>query len=233
MGDDALATRHGAGYPRRAWSAYHYSIVVLGEFVRASIKPPGQPRIRWHRIALPAVPDDNKTKDELKELVALIEYRSGVMAEAMAQRSNFLGYWQGVLTFNASSHPWTCDLCEIALRVGQFQAMHYKNVFNRPRPSQLLMALMPPIDPPGHAAYPSGHATEAYIISAMLKEVMPAGAAEPLDRLAERVARNREVLGMHYPSDSEAGKVLALASKDLLMKCASVRAILPKARTEW
>ncbi len=34
--------------------------------------------------------------------------------------------------------------------------------------------------------------------------------------LARRIARNREIAGLHYPSDSEAGKTLANESLDLL-----------------
>jgi hypothetical protein len=33
------------------------------------------------------------------------------------------------------------------------------------------------------------------------------------------VARNREVLGLHYPSDSECGRNLAAKTYDLLQQC--------------
>jgi membrane-associated phospholipid phosphatase len=174
------------------------------------------------------------------------------------------------------SHPYTNDLMSIALRVGEFQAMHYKlhpgtdaggnPIPNRPRPSQLSPALMPPIAVPGHASYPSGHSTQSHLLSGLLAQVMPASvttalpqlpgapAAAPLpnppppiagappyvpwtgsllDRLAERVSRNREVLGLHYPSDSAAGRLLAAYSLYLLLQCPSVLAIIVSARQEW
>ena len=166
----------------------------------------------------------------------------------MAQRDSVVAYWRGLLMFNAASHPWTCDLLQIALRVGQFQAMHYKNEFGRPRPSQLSPALMPAIDPPGHASYPSGHATEAYLMALCLAEVMPVAVSTPvagadssaLQRIAQRIARNREVIGVHYPSDSAAGKLLAEQSFRLLKKCRSVNStsttkpgIIQRAQQEW
>ena len=42
--------------------------------------------------------------------------------------------------------------------------------------------------------------------------------ASLLTRLAERVARNREVLGLHYRSDSEAGKNVAAQILPLLVR---------------
>jgi hypothetical protein len=54
-----------------------------------------------------------------------------------------------------------------------------------------------------------------------------------LDRLAERVARNREVLGVHYPSDSWAGQRLAGLIYTVLSQCVSVPAAIANARAEW
>jgi membrane-associated phospholipid phosphatase len=119
----------------------------------------------------------------------------------------------------------------------------------RPRPSQICPALMPPIEVPGHASFPSGHATEAHLISLCLAEVMPHAVKTPyignttdpdyanstaLTRLAQRIARNREVLGLHYPSDSKAGRALAEGTFKILKECPTVRDhIIPEARREW
>jgi hypothetical protein len=163
--------------------------------------------------------------------------------------------------FNRASHPYTADLLEAALRVAQFQAMFYKRKFERPRPSQLCPALLPPIEVPGHASFPSGHATEIHLQAHCLALVMPqevstpvltkAGqviadlpspplpaevdeTSTPLLRMAQRVTRNREVLGLHYPSDSEAGKRLAEMTFDILSRSqAFIRDILEEAKKEW
>jgi hypothetical protein len=190
---------------------------------------------------------------ELQELIELIEYRPGVMTEALAQRENPWSYYRGLFMSDAWSAPYTRDLLEIALRIGQFVVMHYKRAFNRARPSQYTPVLLPPVDVPGHASFPSGHATEAYLISACLAQVMPLHPHEdppvlppdtsPLQKLAERIARNREVLGLHYPSDSAAGKALAERSFGILMQCKTIKGdaganppqegLLEKARKEW
>jgi hypothetical protein len=52
--------------------------------------------------------------------------------------------------------------------------------------------------------------------------------------MAQRIARNREVLGLHYPSDTAAGKLLAEKSFEILMQCNSVKnEIIPRAKAEW
>ena len=129
--------------------------------------------------------------------------------------------------------------------------MHYKRLFNRARPSQLCPALMPPIEPPGHASFPSGHATEGYLLSLCLRKVLPEVLRTPADpanptnqtdpedestpllRLARRVARNREVMGLHYRSDTRAGRILAEKTAPLLLGLSCVVEIVEKACEEW
>jgi hypothetical protein len=43
-----------------------------------------------------------------------------------------------------------------------------------------------------------------------------------LPRLAARIARNRELLGLHYPSDSGVGRRLAARSLPILLRCPSL-----------
>lgn len=217
-------------FARRNWGPYYLSVAVLGEFVNATLANPTR---RWDLVELPEIPTGEAVDKEIEDLIKLMEYRAGVMAETMTQCDDILSYWRGVLSFNQMSHPATYDLVTIALRVAEFQAMHYKYKFNRPRPSVLSPALMPPIDPPGHASFPSGHATESYMLTQVLTEVMPRAAHDALIRVAERVARNREVIGMHYRSDSEAGKVLAEASFPLLASCPTYLSLRDAARMEW
>ena len=102
------------------------------------------------------------------------------MSEALAQATDMVGYWAGLLMFSRFSHPWTFRLARIAIVVGEFVAMQLKRRHQRPRPSQLSPALMPPIPVPGHASYPSGHATQAYLLSGLMALVMPAVVNAPL-----------------------------------------------------
>jgi hypothetical protein len=113
-------------------------------------------------------------------------------------------------------------------------AMHFKRIFARARPSRLDPALLPPIEVPGHASYPSAHAGEAMLIALVLEQVLPpeiiqdangAGAAEagPLRTMARRTGRNHEVLGVHYPSDTLCGFRMAARMLPLFLACPTVR----------
>jgi membrane-associated phospholipid phosphatase len=248
-------------FPRSPWSSHFYSMAVIGELVLKSVpQPPGVAllsgaELRWNNIDLQTPLDAADVADELRELSALIEYRPGLLNEALNHINSIgvIGYFRGLLNFTATSHPFTHGLARIGMRIGEFQSMYYKALFNRPRPSTLSPALLPPIEVPGHASYPSGHATQAYLTALLLSEVMPAAANHALDvdgqvvgapgqpnravgplyRIAERVARNREVLGLHYRSDTAAGRLLAESTFLLLKECDWTSTIIRLARAEW
>jgi hypothetical protein len=63
--------------------------------------------------------------------------------------------------------------------------------------------------------------------------VIPTASYDALDRLADRVSRNREVLGLHYPSDSAFGKEIARWTLPLLQKCPTFQSLLTSAAAEW
>jgi hypothetical protein len=76
--------------------------------------------------------------------------------------------------------------------------------------------LLPPFSVPGHASYPSGHATQARLIAKCAHLAMKNDPRSDKERvriqlkgLAKRIARNREIAGFHYRSDSEKGAELA------------------------
>jgi hypothetical protein len=72
----------------------------------------------------------------------------------------------------------------------------------------------PSVTVPNHSAYPSGHATQAYLIAHGMAEIFghdPGVIAESFD-VAQRIAENREWAGVHYASDSACGAIIAKAA---------------------
>jgi hypothetical protein len=228
-------------FPGSPWTVDYYPIVVLSQFV--AVRRNESP-VRWDKIELPPPKTGADLDEELQQLAEIMDYRPGVALEALAQCNGIIDYFRGILSFTSSTHPKTFGLAAIAIRVGEFQVMHYKAKYNRPRPSRLSPRLMPLIEVPGHASYPSGHSTQAHLVARCLEDVMPvevalAGAGpegkayRPLQCLADRIARNREVMGLHYPSDSSAGKRLAAETYKLLKECPTVKEMIDGAKSEW
>jgi hypothetical protein len=85
--------------------------------------------------------------------------------------------------------------------------LHFlKNEINRPRPYQLAKYYDLPLFPlirtdAMSAAYPSGHALTAFVMSEYFATKHP-DIATSLREHGERIANSRELTGIHYPSDT-------------------------------
>jgi membrane-associated phospholipid phosphatase len=162
------------------------------------------------------------TASEITALtLAARDERAPAMGEILSQDVEFTTDFMALLAITPGSHPNTYRVLHIASLIGSYAVLYYKGLRNRPRPSQLCPALLPPIPMPGHASWPSGHATQAWLKALCIEHVLQgaqSGTLTPGDldafssnlrTLAIRVARNREIAGLHYPTDSAAGRRLA------------------------
>lgn len=114
---------------------------------------------------------------------------------------------------------------------------YFKCKFNAGRPSAYLPELAPMFarpDPlyPGHPSYPSGHAAQSRMVALVYGHLFPA-LKDPLIKLANDVAFNREVAGVHFHSDSLAGQALAERVFELLVAHPVFANMLRLARVEW
>lgn len=87
---------------------------------------------------------------------------------------------------------------------------HLKDIINRPRPYQLAksygLVLYPLIRTDAmSASYPSGHAMTGFMMSEYYARKYPDVAIE-LYALGNKIARSRELVGIHYPSDTAISK---------------------------
>jgi hypothetical protein len=115
----------------------------------------------------------------------------------------------------------------LAIGLGTNIGMYWKRHFKAPRPAQFYPAIMPIVPTPRHPSYPSNHSFQSHLIAELFAAVLmndagnDHGIAAPSRALADRIARNREIAGVHFESDSTAGKnhAVALAGfwKDLLI----------------
>jgi hypothetical protein len=197
----------------------------------------------WDKQKDPKGKPVDPTKEEIKHLViAAQDERADALGEIVAQHDGFASYFFALLTADPALYPATNLLINIASIVAAFTVLYFKNgagkYLPRPRPSQVCPALLPPVPVPGHPSYPSGHATEAHLVEFVLNEVFSKSDPKKndLEALAARIARNREIAGLHYPSDSKAGKQLAKDIHALLQAsklCPLYAKAITDAQSEW
>jgi membrane-associated phospholipid phosphatase len=172
--------------------------------------------------------------------------RPDALPEILAQDglyANFLADFTGLLGISPASHPKTTTLLHVGGIVGLFIDIQLKtrpagDVPARPRPSQCRPALKPSVAVPGHASYPSGHATQAMLMALCVSGSLPkpflgSDMAKLLCVLARRIARNREIAGLHYRSDSEAGYSAAEQAYALLAAIPAFNDLRYQAALEW
>jgi hypothetical protein len=210
----------------------------------------------------------NAIKGELDELVDLMDdSRERYLAEALAQADGIPQYFIHLLGIDSASKPWTIQLMRCGLAIGNLVYMHYKAYFRRVRPSTLCPGLVPPFGPPSHPAFPSGHSFLGHFIALLLLEIPPVAArygvgmtangiagGKPtwsnyklgvnidgaLFWLAARLAKNRERIGVHYPTDGRASRQLAGGIWNEIfggtanpIKVPTLQRVLERATTEW
>jgi hypothetical protein len=112
--------------------------------------------------------------------------------------------------------------------------MRIKHALACRRPIEFSPQIQPMIGTPGHGALPSGHSTEsftaAFMMDALLRKARLSEKEKSLPdfnvddpvttqlmRIAERMATNRTVAGVHFPVDSAAGMVLAHALSEFFV----------------
>ena len=126
---------------------------------------------------------------------------------ARFQRNLFHIGWSIGTWFNADSLPLTSKLVANVWEDASYYIWKYKNYFLRIRPYKLEMKLKN-LEETNWAAYPSGHATNSYVNAYLFSELVPEFSAFFV-KDAYDMAHSREIIGVHYPSDSENGRLLA------------------------
>jgi len=212
--------------------------------INAATMPSGAPVLGWQvATAGSAAAAQAFIKAELEYLQQLMhDDRDRYMPELLGQADGAPLSWIGVMRLDRGQAPWTLALMSIALRIGEMIAMHYKYFYKRPRPSTLFPGLLVPFGPPLHPAFPSGHATQGALMTLFLRRIPNVAArfGVELDWLARRLAKGRERAGLHYPSDSAAGLMLATAVDAILtpgdpnyIAVGVLNTVLANAKAEW
>jgi hypothetical protein len=220
----------GSIFPANGWDREMEAVAELPNFFEIQ---------GWRELPLDPPPGPAETKLELNELLKKqaqmqdpVE-RQIRLSEIVLEADENTPYYERVLTPTPSgSFAATNVLIDAMSQLGTVVGCYYKKKFMRPRPSQLEPRLRPSIDVPAWAAYPSGHALQNFLIAQALAVVVHSDelTVELFD-IAQRVAENREYAGLHYESDTIAGKQLAIAMFPAVLD--AYRETFQSAAREW
>lgn len=155
--------------------------------------------------------DSEETQAELKALHGLVSARDDDTKTRIVNEARHGLIWNFFIAdglLHADNYK-TIKLFERVDYEITYFIINAKKVYARPRPTDLDETLSVVIDVPAHAAYPSGHAAQSYIVALILAEFDPKHAEEYL-QFARDIAHRREIAGIHFSSDSVAGRKLAV-----------------------
>ncbi|MFW2589941.1 phosphatase PAP2 family protein [Sagittula sp. SSi028] len=155
------------------------------------------------------------------------DLRSDRLNEIIMQTGDIQSFFALVGYMAPEATKWTLCLNQAIYRLCNLLEMPLKHGFDVARPIAMSSKVQPVIQTPPHGAWPSGHATEAFASATLLTRLFfdrpfdPAkeiADGNPLYRHAERIAMNRTIAGVHFPTDSMAGAVLGVTLAEGLIR---------------
>jgi acid phosphatase (class A) len=144
-------------------------------------------------------------------------------------------------SIDSATTPKLVTLLDRALLDVDATAAAAKKQYQRPRPYQRMQLRRvcnrgdaPVVEehPMHGASYPSGHSVHGWTVAMILSRIAPDHAQALMER-AEEYEESRLICGMHFPTDIEAGQVVAAAVVSRLDSSIKFRADVAKARKEY
>jgi membrane-associated phospholipid phosphatase len=182
-------------------------------------------------------------KAQLRFLHGYRDQRGDRASEILTQLGLPADYFGALMGLTATRHRHTLELMTITQVIAAHVTMVAKHHLACRRPDSLDPSVMPMIPTPGHNAYPSAHAAEAFAVATVLNGLVasPKGQAyfpdhkrlqDLLLRQAARIAVNRTVAGMHFPVDSWAGAAIGeVVGQIILAMCGKGGAVRSRSYT--
>jgi len=133
--------------------------------------------------------------------------------------------------FQQDSLPLTTELLAKVMTDAHYYMWKLKFHYLRPRPYAIDLEIKN-LEDANWSPYPSGHSITGHVLAEVLSLLAPEHQSTFfLD--AHELAFSREILGVHYPSDTEASRIFAKRFVELLKQNKDFNQDLEKARSEW
>ena len=164
-----------------------------------------------HILAPPPAPDTDEGKADLQAVLAMQRTRTQAQLKgARADTEESVFRFADVIgpEFQPENLPFASAFFQRISSDSEEAVAVAKAYFNRPRPFVLDHDVRPIVGRSPSPWLSRGHATFAYVNAILLAYMLPEK-AEAIFSRARRFARNREIGGVHYPSDTGAGLISA------------------------
>lgn len=180
---------------------------------------------------------NNRTEEDIRSSLYManvyynLSVKPGDSTYAAFRRNLFhigrsIGTW-----FNPENLPVTADLIANTWRDASYFIWAMKIKYARIRP-YIIEPDLDNLQETDWAAYPSGHAANSYINAYIYQELAPEF-ADVFLKDAYDMAHSREILGVHYPSDSESARIFARQFVNKLFQNERFLTDFARAKQEW
>jgi membrane-associated phospholipid phosphatase len=175
--------------------------------------------------------------------------RADRLGEILTQVPVPKAFFAALLNLQPGRRRFTLELISAAFDYAGAVGQRFKHHFRVLRPADRSPLVQPLLLTPGHSSYPAGHATQGHLVKKVLASLIPEAAGnaawavgnetyDQLEGLANRIAENRIVAGLHYPVDNSEGKTLGESlATDFIEKAKTAGSALNwlwgKASDEW
>lgn len=207
-------------FPDSKWSSNLTMLIELGpEYLDKDLKLDIDP---------PPANDSLQTRYELHYLKLAKDMRSEEIIAQIFQQNTYME----VIKELQGKYPHTRYFITKTFGDVSYFILREKQRFKRARPTQLDSTLTTVIPIPHHSSYPSGHGGQSFWAAYVLGRLDPENKEKYYDYAFE-IGHNREIAGVHYPSDTLAGQILVMQLFDKFMEVDELKEIYRNAQQEW
>jgi len=201
-------------------------IVVLAVGINAPAPGAEANYIQADRLELtellppPPAPSSERHRRDLAVMLTVQKSRTAAQVErALADVAAGTFGFRDILgpNFSMERLPTVAGLFEKVRRDANIALAAGKVAWDRKRPFDASADVKPIGERPASSSYPSGGSTTAYLTAILLAKMVPEKRAELFSR-GRRFGASRVILGLHFPSDVEAGRLAATAIATVLMQ---------------
>lgn len=219
-----------------------FLLFVLAALVLVSVPLHAQQFLPKDDTSLAAIlppPPEDSSPAGLADLDTILQWQSErtpaqeERASKVAGQSAFaigakvMGDW-----FTEENLPKTKAILKAAYDQEQPTVYAAKNKFNRPRPYQRDPRVKPAVQKlSNNPSYPSGHSADASVWAGVLAAAFP-DKADEFEKAIREAMWGRIAGGVHFPTDTEAGRILGQAIVKKMLESPDMKAALETIRAE-